>query len=131
MAAKHLHRIAFLFGAGISIRAKMPETAEITKRVLSCNNIGRASDGSYYLNYANGLSPQYIKRIKVMIELLNEELSRFYSARQVDGASLGGYERAGIASDQEANEMFLLARKIRDHVAAWLHKTHPELMVDQ
>jgi hypothetical protein len=42
--------------------------------------------------------------------------------------NIGGYERAGIASDQEAKEMFFLAKKIRDEVAAWLLKTHPELM---
>lgn len=42
--------------------------------------------------------------------------------------NIGEYERAGIASDQEAKEMFSLAKKIRDEVAAWLLKTHPELM---
>jgi len=42
--------------------------------------------------------------------------------------NLGGYERAGVASDQEAEEMFVLAKKIRDEVAVWLRKTHPELM---
>ncbi len=42
--------------------------------------------------------------------------------------NIGEYERAGIASDQEAKEMFLLAKKLRDDVAEWLHKTHPELM---
>jgi hypothetical protein len=42
--------------------------------------------------------------------------------------NIGEYERAGITSDQEAREMFLLAKKIRDEVAAWLLKTHPELM---
>jgi hypothetical protein len=42
--------------------------------------------------------------------------------------NIGGYERAGIASDQEAKEMFFLAKKIRDEVAAWLRKTHPEFM---
>ncbi len=42
--------------------------------------------------------------------------------------NLGGYERAGVVSDQEAEEMFLLAKKIRDEVAAWLRKTYPELM---
>ncbi len=42
--------------------------------------------------------------------------------------NIGDYERAGIASDQEAKEMFLLAQKIRDEVAAWLLKTHPELL---
>jgi hypothetical protein len=29
--------------------------------------------------------------------------------------NIGGYERAGIASDQEAKEMFLLAKKIRTY----------------
>ncbi|MHB8909896.1 MAG: hypothetical protein ACYDAA_13565 [Syntrophales bacterium] len=42
--------------------------------------------------------------------------------------NIGEYERAGIASDQEAKEMFLLAKRIRDEVAEWLIKTHPELM---
>jgi hypothetical protein len=42
--------------------------------------------------------------------------------------NIGGYERAGIASDQEAKEMFLLAKKIRSDVEAWLQDTHPELM---
>lgn len=42
--------------------------------------------------------------------------------------NIGGYERAGIASEQEAREMFFLAKKIRDDVAAWLLKTHPKLM---
>jgi len=42
--------------------------------------------------------------------------------------NLGGYERAGVASDQEAKEMFILAEKIRGEVAAWLRKTHPELV---
>jgi hypothetical protein len=42
--------------------------------------------------------------------------------------NLGGYERSGVSSDQEAKEMFFLAKKIRDDVASWLLKTHPELM---
>jgi len=42
--------------------------------------------------------------------------------------NISEYERAGSASDQEAKEMFLLAKKIRDEVAAWVLKTHPELM---
>jgi len=41
--------------------------------------------------------------------------------------NIGGYERAGAVSDQEAKEMFSLAKKIRDEVTAWLLKTHPEL----
>lgn len=42
--------------------------------------------------------------------------------------NIGGYERAGTTSDQEAKEMFLLAKKIRSDVEAWLQDTHPELM---
>jgi hypothetical protein len=42
--------------------------------------------------------------------------------------NIGGYERAGIASDQEAKEMLLLAMKIRDDVTGWLRATHPEFM---
>lgn len=104
MTAKHLPGIAFLFGAGISIPAKMPKTAEITERVLCCDKIGRASDGSYYLNYESGLSEQYLKRIKVMIGLLNEELSRFHSSRQVDGGPPFNYE-----------DLYYVARQIRDY----------------
>ncbi|MBU2262802.1 MAG: hypothetical protein KKF02_12895 [Proteobacteria bacterium] len=44
--------------------------------------------------------------------------------------NIGGYERAGITSDQEAREMFFLAKKIRDDVAEWLRTIHPELMED-
>ncbi len=42
--------------------------------------------------------------------------------------NVGGYERVGIASDQEAKEMFLLAKRIRDEVSSWLVNTHPELI---
>ncbi|MFA6413814.1 MAG: hypothetical protein WCW53_14075 [Syntrophales bacterium] len=41
--------------------------------------------------------------------------------------NIGGYERAGVASHQEAQEMFLLAKKIRSDVEAWLLQNHPEL----
>ena len=40
----------------------------------------------------------------------------------------GEYERAGMTSDQEAKEMFLLATKIRSDVEVWLRKAHPELL---
>ncbi|MFA4916086.1 MAG: hypothetical protein WC560_05375 [Syntrophales bacterium] len=42
--------------------------------------------------------------------------------------NIGGYERAGIASDQEAKEMFSLAKNIRSDVEAWLNQTHHEFM---
>jgi hypothetical protein len=44
--------------------------------------------------------------------------------------NIGGYERAGLISDQEAAEMLELAKKIRNDVEEWLRTTHPELHPD-
>lgn len=104
MDNKQLPRIAFLLGAGASIPAKMPKTDEITKRVLSCTNIGRHTDGSYHLDYNYGTSKQYLKRIQVMIGLLKEEVSRFYSQRKDDDNPLFNYE-----------DIYYLARQIKDY----------------
>jgi hypothetical protein len=42
--------------------------------------------------------------------------------------NIGGYERIGAISDMEADEMFHLAKSLRDQVEQWLHKYHPDLM---
>jgi len=39
-----------------------------------------------------------------------------------------GYERAGVVSDREAQEMQALARSLRGQVEAWLRGEHAELM---
>ncbi len=41
---------------------------------------------------------------------------------------VGGYERAGTVSDQEAEEMLALAQALRDDLKEWLHAYHPELI---
>jgi hypothetical protein len=41
--------------------------------------------------------------------------------------NIGGYDRAGTTSDQEAGEMIALAEAISRDVSAWLRKNHPEL----
>jgi len=41
--------------------------------------------------------------------------------------NIGGYERSGVVSDQEAKEMQDLARKLRDDIQAWIVKNHPGL----
>ena len=38
------------------------------------------------------------------------------------------YEQAGAVSEQEAKEMFALAKKLRDKVEKWLRSNHPELL---
>jgi hypothetical protein len=42
--------------------------------------------------------------------------------------NIGGYERAGILSDQEADEMLSLAKDIRKKVEYWLNENHPGLL---
>lgn len=42
--------------------------------------------------------------------------------------NVGGYERAGMVSDHEANEMLSLAQKIRERVESWLKEKYPELL---
>ncbi|MGH9532089.1 MAG: hypothetical protein ACRD2Q_06820 [Terriglobales bacterium] len=42
--------------------------------------------------------------------------------------NVGGYERAGAVSKQEAKEMQTLARHLRKLVADWLRTKHPQLL---
>jgi len=51
------------------------------------------------------------------------QLDKFRKKRNIDS-----YERAGVVSNQEAKEMFVLAKNLRDEVITWLNKNHPELL---
>lgn len=42
--------------------------------------------------------------------------------------NIGGYERAGTVSDQEAAEMIDLARRLRRNVEEWLQAEHLDLL---
>jgi hypothetical protein len=42
--------------------------------------------------------------------------------------NVGGYEQAGLVSDQEADEMRALAVELRDTVVEWLRSSHRELL---
>jgi hypothetical protein len=42
--------------------------------------------------------------------------------------NLGGYERAGAVSEQDAREMIELAREVDVEVRRWLGLNHPELL---
>lgn len=43
--------------------------------------------------------------------------------------NISGYELSGAISQQEANEMISLAKRIREDVETWLRKNYPELIV--
>lgn len=42
--------------------------------------------------------------------------------------NVSDYERVGLVSEKEAQEMVALATQLRSDVLAWLKKHHPELM---
>jgi hypothetical protein len=42
--------------------------------------------------------------------------------------NISDYERAGAVSDQEAKEMLILAKRLRETVTTWLKNNHPELV---
>jgi len=50
------------------------------------------------------------------------QLDRFRKKRNISG-----YERAGVVSEQEAREIFSLAKNLRDEVEKWLRSNHPDL----
>lgn len=41
--------------------------------------------------------------------------------------NIGNYERAGIASPSEAQEMYTIAQALRNRVLSWLKERHPDL----
>ncbi len=51
---------------------------------------------------------------------------------QMDGfrrkRNMGGYERAGLVSEQEAEEMIALAEGLKCSVVSWLEDNHPDLL---
>jgi uncharacterized protein (UPF0332 family) len=55
--------------------------------------------------------------------VLIAQLDKFRKKRNISD-----YERAGAVSEQEANEMFILAKNLRDEVEKWLRSNHPELL---
>ena len=45
--------------------------------------------------------------------------------------NVSDYERVGLVSEKEAQEMVALAMQLRDDVHAWLRKNHPNLLLKQ
>jgi HEPN domain-containing protein len=55
--------------------------------------------------------------------VLIAQLDKFRNKRNISD-----YERAGGVSEQEAKEMFALAKNLRNEVEKWLPSNHPELL---
>ena len=42
--------------------------------------------------------------------------------------NIGGYERAGLVSDAEADEMIVLAQRLRKEIELWVRTKYPQLL---
>lgn len=42
--------------------------------------------------------------------------------------NIGGYEQAGLVSQLEADEMFALAKQLREQTEKWIRLNHPKLL---
>lgn len=67
-----------------------------------------------------------IQSLVYTIDLSPSVVTQFDAFRKK--RNIGGYERAGMTSDQEADEIFSLAKNIREKVENWLHRNYPELL---
>jgi hypothetical protein len=83
--------------------------------------------------YAAGYRPARDQHHYRVIQSLSETIGaapelvmRFDQFRKK--RNVGGYEQAGLVSDQEAGEMRALAVELRDTVIKWLRANHPELL---
>lgn len=78
--AHETKRLTFLLGAGVSLPAGLPSTAEITTRVLQVHPVSRHSDGSYILDQEDAFSNEnsYVKRIPRYLAWLKGAADEFF-----------------------------------------------------
>lgn len=67
-----------------------------------------------------------IQSLIYTIDLPAQVVTQFDAFRKK--RNIGGYERAGLVSDHEADEMIRLAKDIRQKVERWLQEKYPELL---
>ncbi len=78
--------------------------------------------------YRAGREAHHYRIIQSLVHTIQAEASlinQFDKFRKK--RNIGGYERAGATSDQEAGEMITLASKIRKDVEEWIRANHPSL----
>ena len=75
-------KIAFLFGAGISIPAGLPSTNEITSRVMSGENVIHHTDGTYYFEEEDPdgflTYDVPVRRITLLLRRLKLEIDHYF-----------------------------------------------------
>lgn len=76
------NKIAFLFGSGVSIPAKMPKTNEISDLIFEGKNIIRDSAMNFFIGNPSGFNwsiyKDVPKRVQSFIKILKSELTEYY-----------------------------------------------------
>lgn len=108
MKTKTRTRIVFLFGSGISIRAGMPNTQEITDRVLSGRDIYCSTTENYVFGnppYLPAAPDENVPRIVTFLSELKLEIERFF-LKQGEPTRQANYE-----------DLYYLASQIYDSLS--------------
>jgi len=104
-------KLVILLGAGASIPAKMPSTAEITNLVLSGDSVWHHSNGTYYVDSKpRGETDEYVQAVTAFIAHIKSVIDAYYAANarlatyediyyvvsQVDDSETGEYDNPAI-----------------------------------
>ncbi len=76
-------KIAFLFGSGISIPAKIPSTKEISEILLNSQSIVRGSAENFFFDdpkrYEWSLYKDILQRVQNFLNVLKTEIEQYYN----------------------------------------------------
>jgi SIR2-like domain len=99
-------KAAFLFGAGISLKAGMPSTSDITNVLTKLNDITRTSDCSYLYKKPDFFShdgDKYVLMVTEFIKVLRTEIEKYYYRR---------FEHVRFEANYE--DIYYLIKEIKD-----------------
>lgn len=122
------NKIAFLFGAGVSIPSGLPKTDELTDIILKGENIVRLSERYIYVDDPEKFNyiweNEYINRFKKLFHILNNNLGNHYSFinRQINYEDYF-YMIDSMDSDQNMES----ENPIVDYFSNYLYKVHTSL----
>jgi hypothetical protein len=126
-------RLGFLCGAGVSIGAGLPSTAEITRQVLSGEGVAWHNDRSYYFGkplYAHmGREDQYVPRVCAFLDILKDKSDGFY---HVDGSPRDKREYYRDFGRHETNyeDLYYMAAQIYDSTSGEYENPALEPLID-
>jgi|WetSurMetagenome_2_1015567.scaffolds.fasta_scaffold07990_2 hypothetical protein len=122
------NKIAFLFGAGVSIPSGLPKTEELTEKILKGENIVRLSERYIYVDepekYNYIWENEYINRFKKLFHILQNYFGKHYAI--IDRTI--NYEDYYFMIDSMHSEQNMESENpIIEYFSDYLFKTHTSL----